>query len=173
MLAGIKADVLGERDPSGTTTFYLLQAIDRHIASEADALDQYERLARQSADPIVGLVMRIILDDEKRHHQLLGRIQATLRDTLNWTHSPQSLPRSTHTRGGASDADLAAVARMLSDEEKAGAQALRRLAYRERSTDGALEAILLEMMAMDSDKHARLLEFVSCRLEARVRANVS
>ncbi len=63
----------------------------------------------------------------------------------------------------------AAVARLI-EEEKTGAQALRRLAQEERELDGGLGALLLEMMAMDSDKHARLLRFVQRRLEARVRA---
>ena len=60
MLAGIKADVLAEHDPSGTTTLHLLQAVERHVANEEEALGQYEHLARQSGDPGVTLVMHII-----------------------------------------------------------------------------------------------------------------
>jgi hypothetical protein len=33
-----------------------------------------------------------------------------------------------------------------------------------------LPSLLLEMMAMDSDKHARVLQFVERRLAARARA---
>jgi len=58
----------------------------------------------------------------------------------------------------------------LIDEEKTGARALRGLAQRERGLGGGLDSLLLEMMAMDSDKHARLLHFVQRRLEARTRA---
>lgn len=173
MLAGIRADVLGEHDPPGTTTSHLLQAIHRHIANEEDALGRYEHLVRQSADPVVALVMRIVLDDETRHHQLLERIEATLCDALNWTNSQKALPHSAHTHAGAFAWDLASVAHALMDEEKTGARELRSLAHREKALDADLEAVLLEMMAIDSDKHARLLDFVRCRLEARARANQS
>ena len=170
MLAGIKADVLVERDPSGTATLQLLHAIERHVANEADAAGQYERLATRSGDPVVSLVMRVIVDDEQRHHALLERIAATLRDTLNWSRSTQSLPRSDATYSDTADTELVAVAHALIEEEKAGAAALRRLAHREKSLDGDVEAILLEMMAIDSDKHARLLDFVRRRLTAHSRA---
>jgi hypothetical protein len=38
------------------------------------------------------------------------------------------------------------------------------LAARERGIDGGLDSLLLEMMALDSEKHARLLQFVERRL---------
>src|SRR5207302_2329086 len=58
----------------------------------------------------------------------------------------------------------------LIDEEKTGAQALHGLAQREKGLGGGLDSLLLEMMAMDSEKHARLLLFVQRRLEARAGA---
>ena len=44
------------------------------------------------------------------------------------------------------------------------------LAQREKGIDAGLDSLLLEMMAMDSEKHARLLQFVQQRLEQRARA---
>jgi len=123
--------------------------------------------AQASGDPVIALVMRLILEDEERHHGLLKRIATTLRDALNWTHSPGALPRPGD--GAPATEDLAPVARALIDEERTGAQALRRLAEREKGLDSGLDSLLLEMMAMDSDKHARLLQFVHRRLEARAR----
>ena len=136
---------------------------------EVEALAQYEHLAQASGDPVIAMVMRLILEDEERHHGLLKRISSTLRDALDWTYSPDALPRST-APVSATDEDLASLARALIDEEKTGAQALRGLAQRERGLGGGLDSLLLEMMAMDSDKHARLLHFVQRRLEARTRA---
>jgi hypothetical protein len=169
MLTGITADVIGERDPSGQTFNRLLSAVEHHASLETEALGQYEHLAEASNDPVIGLVMRLILEDEERHHGLLKRIASTLRDALNWTYSPSALPRAA-TSGGPTDTDLATLARALIDEEKTGAQALRRLAQREKGLGGGLDSLLLEMMAMDSEKHARLLQFVERRLEARARA---
>jgi hypothetical protein len=142
----------------------LLHAVDTHAAAEADALGQYEYLATASGDPVIALVMRLILDDEVRHHGLLHRMAATLRDALEWTTSPEALPK------GAPQARVSGpfvtLARSLIEEERTGARALRHLAEQEKDINGGLDSLLLEMMAMDSDKHARLLQFVQHRLEA-------
>ena len=170
MLDGITADLIGEYDPSGQTFIRLLDAIERHASLEVQALGQYEHLARVSGDPVIALVMRLILEDEERHHGLLQRISSTLRDALNWTYSPDALPRST-TPVSETDEDLASLARALIDEEKTGAQVLRGLAQREKGLGGGLDSLLLEMMAMDSEKHARLLHFVQRRFETRARVS--
>ena len=47
---------------------------------------------------------------------------------------------------------------------------MRHLAQQEKGIDDGLHSLLLEMMAMDSEKHARLLQFVVQRLEKRARA---
>ena len=76
MLSGITADLIGQYDPSGQTFIRLLNAIEHHASLEAEALDQYEHLARASDDPVIAMVMRLILDDEERHHGLLKRISS-------------------------------------------------------------------------------------------------
>jgi hypothetical protein len=168
MLTGITADLLGERDPAGESFNRLLAAVERHATLETDALGSYEHLAEASEDPVIALVMRLILEDEERHHNLLRGIAATLRDALNWTYSSASLPHTMPPSTPVGE-DLAVLARALVDEEQKGAQALRRLADQERGLGSGLDSVLLEMMAMDSEKHARLLRFVENRLEARDR----
>jgi hypothetical protein len=167
MIAGLKADVLFEHDPGGETCVRLLDAVERHAALEEEALGQYDRLAVASGDPVIALVMRLILDDEERHHNLLKRIATTLRDALNWTRTASALPHADSV--SPTEHNLASVARALIEEEHAGAAALRRLAGRERGLDGGLDSLLLETMAMDSEKHAHLLRFVQVRLEAAAR----
>jgi hypothetical protein len=111
--------------------------------------------------------MRLILDDEVRHHGLLHRMATTLRDALEWTSSPAALPK------GAPEAQIpitfVKLASSLIEEERTGARTLRRLAEQEKDINGGLDGLLLEMMAMDSDKHAKLLQFVQQRLERRSR----
>jgi rubrerythrin len=144
----------------------LLRTVEGHAAAEKDALAQYEYLAEASGDPVIAFVMRLILDDEVRHHGLLQRMAATLRDALEWTSSPEALPKASATRDPAPTA-FAQIAQALVEEERTGARALRRLSEQEKDINGGLDSLLLEMMAMDSDKHARLLHFVQRRLEAR------
>ena len=114
--------------------------------------------------------MRLILDDEVRHHALLKRIATTLRDALCWTQSPEALPRTGTPTGEATSQELAVLAQTLIEEERTGAEFLRRIAARQKRLDSGLDSLLLEMMAMDSDKHARLLRFVERRLEGRARS---
>ena len=147
--------------PDDSRIELLLQKIEQHIRGEAGALVQYECLA-QVSEPIVSLVMLLILADERRHHALLERIAATLRDALYWTRSADALPSTLPTEGVAPE--LASLARTLIKDEQDGARALRELAARERGIDGGLDSALLEMMALDSEKHARLLQFVQRRL---------
>jgi rubrerythrin len=155
--------------PEPGTIEWLLNAVERHTSAEADALAQYEQLAQASGDPVVALVMRLILDDEERHHGLLKRIEVSLRDALEWTHSPTALPGAASPEQPLA-VDLPEVARALVAEEKTGVRILRELAEREKQISGGLHSLLLEMMAMDSEKHARMLHFVEVRLMARPRA---
>ncbi|HEY3115877.1 MAG TPA: hypothetical protein VGK54_03970 [Chloroflexota bacterium] len=147
----------------------LLRAVATHAAAEEDALGQYEYLAGASGDPVIALVMRLILDDEVRHHGLLHRMATTLRDALEWTSSPAALPKSEPAQESVPKS-FVRLARELVEEERTGARALRRLAEQEKDINDGLDSLLLEMMAMDSDKHARLLQFVQRRLEARANA---
>src|ERR1700674_5007089 len=81
-----------DHGPKRGTIEWLLEAVERHALAEQDALAQYAFVAEESGDPVIALVMRLILEDEERHHGLLRRIEVTLRDALNWTHSPSALP---------------------------------------------------------------------------------
>jgi hypothetical protein len=164
--SGLPVTAQTRTGPVQGTIEWLLESIERHAAAEANSLVLYEQIKQESGDPVVALVMGLILDDEERHHGLLKRMEATLRDALNWTHSafalPASLPSGTpHAR------DLGAIAKELVGEERTGAHKMRELAQREKGIDAGLDSLLLEMMAMDSEKHARLLEFVQHRLAAR------
>lgn len=170
LMAGLHSDALSERDPAGATLDSLLQTVERHAEAEADALVQYEYLGKASDDAVITLVMRLILDDEVRHHALLKRIAITLRDALNWTSSPNALPRSARAAEETDAEGLVTLAHELIEEERTGAEFLRRLATREKHLDSGLDSLLLEMMAMDSEKHAHLLRFVERRLQARARA---
>jgi hypothetical protein len=154
--------------PRAGSVEWLLDAVERHAAAEQDALAQYEYLRAASADPIIALVMQLILDDEVRHHGVLKRIEATLRDALEWTHSPDALPGTMPPRLPIGP-ELVETASALIKEERTGAHYLRELAHQERQTSAGVPGALMEMMAMDSDKHARLLEFVRDRLASRAR----
>lgn len=156
-------------EPAEALVKRLYDTIQRHIQAETDALSQYDRIAEESGDPVIALVMRLVLQDEERHHGLLERIANSLRDALDWTHSSDALPMGKPYTGERAAA-LASVTHALVEEEKHGAKALRNLAQQERKIADGLHSLLLEMMALDSEKHAHLLQFVEQRLRSAVRA---
>jgi hypothetical protein len=166
----LRIDDLSEHDQAGSACERLLGAIERHIQGESSALTEYARLGEASHDAVIGMVMRLILEDEERHHGLLLRIATSLRDALNWTRTADALPSASAAQPPISP-ELRSVARGLIQEELDGARALRDLAAREKGIDGGLPSLLLEMMALDSEKHAHLLRFVSRRLERATPAN--
>jgi len=148
---------------------WLLDAVERHATAEQDSLAQYEYLRTASGDPVIALVMQLILEDEERHHGLLKRIEATLRDALEWTHSPAALPTPASPQQPVAS-ELAETTNALIKEERTGARYLRDLAHRQKDVNSGLQSLLIEMMAMDSEKHARLLQFVHDRLARRPHA---
>jgi rubrerythrin len=167
--AGFPVQTEPSRGPNSGSVEWLLDAVERHANAELESLDQYRYIAETSGDPVIALVMRLILDDEQRHHGLLKRIEASLRDALDWTHSPNALPSTSGTQQRPISKELAETVRALIDEEHTGARYLRDLAKQEQRIDAGLHSLLLELMAMDSEKHARLLQFVRERLTSRAR----
>jgi len=113
---------------------------------------------------VIAFVMRLIPDDEVRHHGLLQRMATTLRGALDWTTSAEALPQARAARDPAPTHSVQ-IAQALVEEEGTGTRALRRLAAQEKGINDGLDSVLLEMMAMDCEKHAHLLHFVQLRLE--------
>jgi hypothetical protein len=115
-----------QHEPVGGPVERLRDAVDAHAKAEAQALGQYQHIADASGDPVIALVMRLVLEDEERHHGLLRHIEATLTDALNWTHSTEALPSGVPALPTAGP--LAEAARELVEEERTGARILRQLA---------------------------------------------
>jgi hypothetical protein len=148
---------------------WLLDAVERHVLAEQESLAQYEYLRTASGDPVITLLMQLILEDEERHHGLLKRIEATLRDALEWTNSPAALPSAAPPQQAVA-AELEETAKALVKEERTGAHYLREFAHQQKDVNSGIPSLLIEMMAMDSEKHARLLQFVQDRLARRPHA---
>ena len=155
-----------EAAPSRSPSERLLDTLEVHAAAEADSLDDYARLAEQARDPVVALLMRLVLEDETRHHHLLSRMAASVRDALNWTHSPAALPIAPLAPEPAA-AELLAATRARIREEQEGIRHFRELARQQAHTADGLFSLLLETMAMDSQKHERILTFILRHLEAK------
>jgi hypothetical protein len=144
----------------------LLGVFERHITAEADTVAAYRQLAETSADPVVALLMGQVVGDEDRHHGLLRSMAARLRDTLQWTHSPDALPvRGTPPEAEAGE--LLRTVREFASQEREGARQARELAKQQDGLYDGLFALLLETMAADSEKHERILSYIARRIQER------
>jgi hypothetical protein len=131
----------------------LLHAIEAHVVSEADAIAAYRQLGLTSNDPLVVRLMRLLLDEEERHHQVFREMASCVRSDV--------------TRGIGYETPLYPTKREVLDalrgfvaQERKGAEQLRTLARCHGVLYGGLFGLLLDLMAMDSEKHASILRFV-------------
>lgn len=146
----------------------VVKAIEAHEAAEEEAIVTYRSMAA-GGDPAIALVMQLVVEDEERHHRLMEQVATRLNDDLRWTSTPGALPAA--TRGAVVTTSISlAEARRLADDERQGVTHLRRLAREIAALHDGLPALLLEMMALDSEKHERVLHYVEHRLAANERA---
>jgi hypothetical protein len=112
---------------------HLLDAVEFHIQEEGESVAEYEHLAATTHDPVITMLLRLVVEDEGRHHELMRRIATNLKDGLYWTHSSEALP----------DASIPHAA----------------------DPHQGLDSLLLELMAMDSAKHERIMHYIAQRMQ--------
>jgi hypothetical protein len=153
-LVGVPPEVAESSEPAFAR---LVDAFEAHITAEAETVAAYRRLA-ESADPVAALLIRIVLEDEERHHALQQQIAARLRDALQWTHSPDALPIDGQVAGE----PVAAVEALMTfiQHEQRSVSHFREMAERNTDLYNGLVSLLLETMAGDSEKHERILRFL-------------
>src|ERR1035441_11038766 len=56
----------------------VVEALDRHGREEGELLERYKRFVDESASPAVRYLVRLILEDEERHHRVLEDLANTI-----------------------------------------------------------------------------------------------
>ena len=150
-----------ERPPAGLSVWEaeVYQHLQAHLEHEAELLEAYEQLGLESGSDAVGYVVRLILEDESRHHVLITELLNTLRATVERVDEAQvpllQGPAESPSR------ELAARTDELIRFEREDARALKRLIRElEPVRDTTLWVALLEAMQLDTEKHLRLLRFI-------------
>ena len=148
---------------SPTTTEDLLAILSAHVDGESEHIEAYRRLSHTIEDPIVKMLMDLVIEDEERHHDLMRRMAARLRDDLQATRSDAALPYAPSPRNGRLRG-FAAIVEAYAKDERQGIRQLRRLACDAGLIYDGVFALLLETMADDSAKHERVMRFVLQRI---------
>jgi hypothetical protein len=134
-----------------------------HGRDEGEILAAYERMAEDTDSPAFAFLAQLILDDERKHHQLLDALATTIRTSAELTGEPVPIPHL----GGSSTADreriLAETERLLDFEEEDNRD-LERLAKQLKDVrNTTLWELVVRIMQHDNEKHRRILQFIRDR----------
>ena len=144
----------------------LYDHVTEHGKSEGEILRSYEQLADHADSAAFAYLARIILDDERRHHQLLDDLAQTIRTTAELSGEPTPIPALGRIAGDR-DQIVAETERFL-EFEKEDNKDLERLAKELKDVrNTTVWELLLRIMQQDNEKHRRILEFIRDRARER------
>ena len=140
----------------------LYDHVTAHGKHEGEVLDAYDQLAESTDSPAFAYLARLILDDERRHHQMLDALGEAIRVTAELAGEPSPIPDL-----GLFKADreriLAETERFLAFEKEDNKQ-LDRLAKDLKDVrNTTLWQLVVRLMQDDNAKHQRILEFIRAR----------
>jgi rubrerythrin len=144
----------------------LYRHIHEHVTTESTLIEEYERLAEESGSAHVAYLLRLIADDEARHHRIWQEWAASLRAFVEDTDEPRvpDVQRERHPR------DLADRVERLMAFERDDAKELKALRKELKDVrDVTLWSLLVELMQLDTEKHLRILEFLRDHARATAR----
>lgn len=149
--------------PSSIWDERALAHIEEHLAVEAKASASYEAFAT-AEDPAVSYLAGLIAEDERHHHGVLAKIAMVLRAEVNDVASPVHHVEASDDQRK----ELLENAKQLLDLEKSDAAALKELGHDLRSApEETMWLALVEMMALDTEKHIHLLRAIERHLGVR------
>ena len=128
-----------------------------HIAKEREVVEDYDELLEASTGH-VRFLLELIVEDERRHHRVYEEWATTFRSLAWFVEPPDGVPNLVSE---AEPERLVAAVEKLLDLEKEDAKQLKDLEKRfkdfRRTT---IWPLLAELMAFDTQKHIRILEFL-------------
>lgn len=136
----------------------LFDHVSSHVDDEVDTLRAYEALAEQCESKAFAFLAGMILQDERRHHQMLNDLAKTIQVSAELSQEPAPIPYlDLHKER---DAILEATEKLLAIE-KADEKELKRLAKEVKDfKDTTLWELMLEIMRADNAKHRMILKFI-------------
>jgi rubrerythrin len=136
----------------------LLELLESHADDETEALHAYEELAGESPDEHVRYVASLLLDDERRHHQLLAEMVNRVRGDAEWRPVEPSVPYlgGSHDRAGLLD-----ITARLIETERDDLRRIRVLKRRlRRHRHQSLLSLVADILEFDTRKHLHILAFL-------------
>jgi hypothetical protein len=130
----------------------LAAELERHMEEEGEILREYRVLSSRLAEGPVSFLIDRILTEEEMHHFLLHTLSS-------WLRTPPTTGESAPAQGADREAILRQTSALKEHETKT-IEECRDLISRLSGEGGELFEALLEAIALDSEKHHRLLSAV-------------
>jgi hypothetical protein len=156
--------------PEFSVVHNLMNEFKTHEGDEERWLSIYRKTAEEYDDPTFRFLFNIIIADEERHNQLLGRMVSSLKDDLASTRADR--PSQIETRSGTKTRELTVMVESFLNVERKGIRECERLKKTSQRFRQGLLALLCETMVYDSLKHIRILNFLRLKLKEEQRRRV-
>ena len=129
-----------------------------HIEHEGHLLEEYQEAATSTESEALAYVIGLVIEDERRHHQLFRSLAQTLKQEAELTSGTPEIP---YLDFGRADAlQVRDITKRLLRSEENDAQELKRLHNELHDfRDTTLWDLLVTIMRRDTDKHIAMLEF--------------
>lgn len=142
-------------------------AFSSHVRDEVYVLERYEALAQATSDPGTKFLLELILADEHRHHALFEELANSA--AAHPGPGTATVPPAPHPEEAVVP-ELLEHTRQFLELERADAESLKELVRELRPAgDEMLWRLLVELMALDTQKHLKVLEYLERRLEEESR----
>lgn len=144
-------------EPDRTVEHALYDLMRTHAEREHAVLVSYEHLAEQSHDEGRRYLIRLIVDDEIRHHR---QITEMLNELQSFVSEIDIRPRPPQVEAHHDPALREATERLLAIERE-DAKELRKLRKELRGSKGyEVFPLLVDLMLHDTAKHIEILRFI-------------
>lgn len=135
----------------------LYEHLTDHMEAERELVDRYEALALLAGGHVAYL-LRLIMEDEARHHRLFEQWRNALQSNAEFR---DVVPRVPHMRQSADAEKVRTAAREFLEVERADERDLHRLQKSLKTVkDTTIWSLLVDMMDLDTKKHQLILEFL-------------
>jgi len=150
---------------AGQDAHELVEMLARHGEEEGAILSRYQRFAEDASAPETRYLIKLIVDDERRHHGLLVEMANAIAWGLIDESADPVLPDMTHK--DASNRALAEETQRLILAEEYDHVELKRLRKRLRTfKNTSLWELIVDLMLLDTEKHIRILRLVAKNTES-------
>ena len=146
----------------------LMLEFQAHESDEERWLSIYKKIVEGADDPVSRFLLNLIVADEEKHRELIGRMVSSLKDDLASTR-PEILAGRTGATGKKGQELLPMVERFL-EVERQGIREYERLIKSSQGFHHDLFALLCRTMVHDSLKHIGILEFLRAKLRRQKKS---